>query len=232
MTNFRGKTTLITGAASGIGRATALAFANSGAKVVVSDIDEGGAEATVGLIKEMGGEAVFIRADVSNKTDVERLIEETLAAYKTLAGGYLQPSFLESGWEGIWTPVAMPRLGYCEYNCNLCGQVCPTGAIQNLEMEKKQKLKMGIAYFDKSRCIPWYSQQDCLVCQEHCPTPDKAIKFDIREARTPDGGTRTVKFPYVDEELCIGCGICVTKCPVVGKAGIFVTNASAERIEV
>lgn len=147
-------------------------------------------------------------------------------------GGCLQPSSLESGWEGIWTPISVPRSGYCEYNCNLCGQVCPTGAIQNLLLEEKQKLKMGIAYFDKSRCIPWYSQQDCLVCEEHCPTPDKAIKFDIREARTPDGGTRTVKFPYVDEDLCIGCGICVTKCPVVGEAGIFVTNAGAERIEV
>ncbi len=101
MTNFRGKTTLITGAASGIGRATALAFANSGAKVVVSDIDEGGAEATVGLIKEMGGEAVFIRADVSNKTDVERLIEETLAAYKTLDIG-----INNAGIGGPFEPVA------------------------------------------------------------------------------------------------------------------------------
>lgn len=144
-------------------------------------------------------------------------------------GACLQPAVFQSGWEGFWTPVVVPRLGYCEYNCNLCGLVCPTGAIQKFSIPEKQKLKMGTAYFDKSRCIPWYNQNDCLVCEEHCPTPDKAIKFDIREARTPDGGTKVVKFPYVDEDLCVGCGICENKCPVVGKPGIFVTRANERR---
>ncbi|MBN2355125.1 4Fe-4S dicluster domain-containing protein, partial [candidate division KSB1 bacterium] len=146
-------------------------------------------------------------------------------------GACLQPSLTESGWEGFWTPVSVPRLGYCEYTCNLCGQVCPTGAIVKLPLEEKKKTRMGMAYFDKSRCIPWYRQEDCLVCEEHCPLPDKAIKFDIREARTPDGGTRVVKFPYVREDLCIGCGICETKCPVAGASGIFVTNAMEQRVE-
>jgi len=61
--------------------------------------------------------------------------------------------------------------------------------------------------------------------------PDKAIKFDVREARGPDGTIRVVKFPYVVESLCTGCGICETKCPVVGPAGIFVTAAKEERVE-
>ena len=69
------------------------------------------------------------------------------------------------------------------------------------------------------------------MCEEHCPLGDKAIKFDIREARTPDGQIRTVKFPYVDEELCIGCGICENKCPLIGKPGIFLTSEKEERIE-
>jgi len=146
-------------------------------------------------------------------------------------GGCLQPAMLESGWEGMWTPISVPRVGYCEYNCNLCGQVCPTGAIANLTLEEKKEIKMGQAYFNKNRCIPWYSKEDCLVCEEHCPTPDKAIKFDVREARAPDGSTRVVKFPYVDEELCIGCGICENKCPVVGKAGVFVTSSGNERTQ-
>jgi len=146
-------------------------------------------------------------------------------------GACLQPSLLESGLEGVWTPIAVPRIGYCEYNCNLCGKVCPTNAIQDLPLERKQKLRMGMAYFDKSRCIPWYRQEDCLVCEEHCPLPDKAIKFDVREARGPDGTIRVVKFPYVVESLCTGCGICETKCPVVGPAGIFVTAAKEERVE-
>ena len=145
-------------------------------------------------------------------------------------GACLHPAFLESGVHGIWTPISVPREGYCEFNCTLCGQVCPTGAIQKLDLETKQTLKIGTAYFDKSRCIPWYKNEDCLVCEEHCPLPDKAIKFDIREVRKTDGTTSVVKFPYVDEDLCIGCGICSNKCPVDGKPGIFVTNASEERI--
>ncbi|NOZ60591.1 MAG: 4Fe-4S binding protein [Calditrichaeota bacterium] len=144
-------------------------------------------------------------------------------------GKALQPAFLESGWEGIWTPMVNARHGYCEYNCILCGQVCPSGAIHPLELEIKKKLKMGLAYFDRNRCIPWYRNEDCLVCEEHCPLPDKAIKFDVREVRAQDGSTRVVKFPYVDESLCIGCGICVTKCPVTGPAGIFLTNAQEQR---
>ena len=144
-------------------------------------------------------------------------------------GKALQPAFLESGWEGIWTPIVNARHGYCEYNCNLCGQVCPSGAIHPLELEAKQTLKMGLAHFDRNRCIPWYKNEDCLVCEEHCPLPDKAIKFDVREVKAQDGTMRVVKFPYVDESLCIGCGICVTKCPVEGPGGIFLTNAQEQR---
>jgi polyferredoxin len=146
-------------------------------------------------------------------------------------GGCLQPSLLESGWEGIWSPIVNARHGYCEYNCNLCGQVCPSQAIHPLDLNTKKRIRMGTAYFDKSRCIPWYRGEDCLVCEEHCPLPEKAIKFDIREARRPDGTMRIVKFPYVDESLCIGCGICVTKCPVEGPGGLFLTNALQQRWE-
>ena len=146
-------------------------------------------------------------------------------------GGCLQPAMLDAGWEGIWSPVVDARHGYCEFECNLCGQVCPTRAIHPLELEVKKKIRMGTAYFDKSRCIPWYRGEDCLVCEEHCPLPEKAIKFDVRQARRPDGTTAVVKFPYIDEKLCIGCGICVTKCPVEGPGGIFLTNALEQRWE-
>ncbi|MBN1998336.1 4Fe-4S binding protein [candidate division KSB1 bacterium] len=145
-------------------------------------------------------------------------------------GGCLQPALTESGWEGIWTPVSVPRLGFCEYECNLCGRVCFTGAIQKLDIEVKQKVKIGLAHFDKTRCIPWYRQEDCLVCEEHCPVSDKAIKFDLQKARGPDGTIRAVKFPYVVADLCIGCGICENKCPLEGAAGIYVTRENEQRI--
>ena len=144
-------------------------------------------------------------------------------------GACLQPAVLQSGWEGLMTPISIPRTGYCEYNCNLCGQVCPTGAIQSLTISDKNKMKMGTASFDKNRCIPWYRHENCLVCEEHCPTPEKAIKFHEQAAILPDGSSKMIKFPYVDESLCTGCGICVYKCPLSGAAGIFVSNAGEIR---
>ncbi|MBN1479724.1 4Fe-4S binding protein [candidate division KSB1 bacterium] len=145
-------------------------------------------------------------------------------------GGCLQPSLAEAGLEGLWSPIVIPRLGYCEFNCTLCGQICPTGAIQPLTLEKKQQLKIGLAFIDQNRCIPWRENKDCLVCEEHCPLAEKAIKFDVREVRTNQGDRRVVRFPYVDENLCIGCGICETKCPVLGAPGIYLTAQNNQRI--
>jgi polyferredoxin len=144
-------------------------------------------------------------------------------------GRCLQPGGLEENILHLWTPVAVMREGYCEYNCNLCGEVCPTDAILALPMEIKQKTPMGIAYFDKNLCIPFERHEDCIVCEEHCPTPDKAIKFDIKEAQLPDGSNRLVKYPYVVRELCIGCGICEEKCPLPNLPGVFVTRENEKR---
>jgi len=144
-------------------------------------------------------------------------------------GGCLQPAGLQAGWEGVWTPIAQMRQGYCEFNCTLCGEICPTGAIQKLALPEKQKTKIGRAVFDKDICIPWAEHKDCLVCEEHCPLPEKAIKFDSRSVKLPGGELRVVKLPYVVENLCIGCGICETKCPLVGKAGIVITPMSNEQ---
>ena len=145
------------------------------------------------------------------------------------SGAGLQYATLESGWDGIWTPVLLSQIGYCEYNCSMCGEVCPTGAIKSLPLEERQKMKMGTAHFDKTRCIPWYYGENCMVCEEHCPLPDKAIKFREEETITIDGKDTNVLLPYVDESLCIGCGICVTRCPVEGERGIFLTNAEEDR---
>ncbi|HDZ11103.1 MAG TPA: hypothetical protein ENH53_02740 [Bacteroidetes bacterium] len=70
-----------------------------------------------------------------------------------------------------------------------------------------------------------------MVCQEHCPTPEKAIIFREGEFITGEKKIKRVKYPYVKEDLCIGCGICVTKCPVEGTAGIFITGEGEERFE-
>src|SRR3990170_4717498 len=141
----------------------------------------------------------------------------------------LQPTLLEAGLEGIWSPQLIPGIGYCEYRCTLCGQVCPTGAIQRLPLEEKMKTKIGLAMIDKGRCLPWAHGRPCIVCEEVCPTPKKAIWFEDVAARDRQGRQVRVKQPHVDLELCIGCGICETKCPVLGRPAITVTNVGESR---
>ena len=79
-----GKVALVTGSGSGIGRASALAFAREGAQVVVSDVSVAGGEETVRLIQQAAGEAVFVKADVSQSAEVEALIAKTVETYGRL----------------------------------------------------------------------------------------------------------------------------------------------------
>ncbi|MEK6778758.1 MAG: 4Fe-4S binding protein [Candidatus Deferrimicrobiota bacterium] len=144
---------------------------------------------------------------------------------KVCITGGLQPTLFSAGIEGIWTPLLVSKIGYCEYNCTLCGQVCPTSAIRKLTPEEKRKTVIGLAFVDPSRCIPFAQGTPCIVCEEHCPTPRKAIVFTER----PGKGGRTVKVPVVVLDLCIGCGICEYKCPVADLAGIRVTSVGESR---
>jgi ferredoxin len=134
----------------------------------------------------------------------------------------LYPAAWQAGIEGFYTPLLIPRLGYCEYNCTLCGQVCPTGAIPRLPVESKRREVIGKAVFDKNHCLPFARRIDCIVCEEHCPIPEKAIRSREVTVIGLDGGSKTVKEPYLVEEICNGCGICENVCPLETKAGIEV----------
>jgi MauM/NapG family ferredoxin protein len=134
----------------------------------------------------------------------------------------LYPAFFQTGLYGMFMPHMIPRLGYCEYNCNLCGQVCPTGAIPGLPLEQKKKSIIGLAAVDKNHCLPYAKKINCIVCEEHCPIPEKAIKLESVEERDYRGKKIILKKPYVVEELCNGCGICEYMCPPEGKAAIEV----------
>lgn len=136
--------------------------------------------------------------------------------------GTIQPSLLESGLEGLWTPLVVPRLGYCDYSCHACGQVCPVGAIPELSLEEKREQVLGKAYIDENRCIAWADDEDCIVCEEMCPVAEKAIFLEEAEVPSEEGGPRTVHRPHVRREVCIGCGICEYKCPIPGTAAIRV----------
>ena len=135
----------------------------------------------------------------------------------------LYPATLQAGLEGVFTPMIIPRLGYCEYNCTLCGQVCPTGAIPDLTPRQKKREVIGKAVLDKNRCLPFARKINCIVCEEHCPVPQKAIRFE-EVVETDSAGNRILlKKPYVVDELCNGCGICEYICPVEGKSAIEIT---------
>ncbi|WP_319588951.1 4Fe-4S binding protein [uncultured Desulfobulbus sp.] len=148
---------------------------------------------------------------------------------KVCIGNALHASWLEAGLEGVFTPRLIGRIGYCEYNCTLCGQVCPTGAILKMSKTEKQAVVIGRAHFDKNRCLPYVSGIPCIVCEEHCPTPDKAIKFREVEIENSKGERVKVRQPYVIDHLCIGCGICENKCPISGAAAVLVTSAGESR---
>src|ERR687888_1767556 len=79
-----GKVALVTGGASGIGRATALAFAREGAKLIIADMNEDGGQQTVHLITEKGGEAIFVKTDVSQAVEVQALISKAVETYGRL----------------------------------------------------------------------------------------------------------------------------------------------------
>jgi NAD(P)-dependent dehydrogenase (short-subunit alcohol dehydrogenase family) len=81
---FQDKAIIVTGGGSGIGRATALAFSREGARVTVGDIDSGGGNETVKLINQIGGDATFVKVDVSKATQVEAMVNKTIEVYGRL----------------------------------------------------------------------------------------------------------------------------------------------------
>jgi len=148
---------------------------------------------------------------------------------KVCIGNALHPALLEAGVEGAFSPILVPRIGYCEFNCTLCGQVCPTGAIEKLAREKKQKVVIGRAWFDRNRCLPWAKGVPCLVCEEMCPVPDKAIRLREEKVINYRGEEVVIQRPHVVDELCIGCGECENKCPLPGAAAVLVTSEGESR---
>ena len=158
------------------------------------------------------------------------------ACIKVCPTGGLQPALDEAGFEGLWSPVLVPRIGNCEQECVLCSQVCPTGAIRKIDITEKigappeiEPVRIGSARFDKGRCLPWAYDRQCIVCEEVCPTSPKAIYFKLVTVILRDGSEETLKRPYIDLDLCTGCGTCESRCPVFDSAGVRVTSVGESR---
>lgn len=224
----------------------------------------------------------------------------------------IHPAGLVGGLEGLWTPVLNFRVGTsgCQLNCIACGNVCPTAAIRPISLDEKLgkgqytnqgRIKIGTAFVDRGRCLPWAMDKPCIVCQENCPVSPKAIftqehvspvringSLRVKAANSlyiqlegetlepdqfstgdyyckvqgqteirpraivkntdrslmvssrlpwetpPKPGSRIeilvrLQRPFVDPELCTGCGICEHECPVRGRRAIRVTADNESR---
>ena len=160
------------------------------------------------------------------------------ACMKVCPNNGLHPAVSEAGWEGIWTPVLVPRIGYCESSCSLCGQVCPTGAIWEFTSREKawvsagedrKPIRIGTAFYDRGRCLPWAMATECIVCEEWCPTSPKAIYLLPAEVIDAAGNKKALRQPYLDAERCVGCGACEFACPVRDRPAIYVTSVGESR---
>ena len=115
----------------------------------------------------------------------------------------IQPAGIEAGVENLWTPALNNRIGTsgCQLNCVACGQVCATAAIRPITLSEKLgidefahtgPIKLGTAFVDRNRCLPWAMDKPCIVCQENCPISPKAI-FTRENFSTIRGGVLSVK---------------------------------------
>jgi len=134
MGRIEGKVALITGAGSGIGRTTAILFAAEGAMVAVSDVSVDGGEETVRQIRQAGGEAVFVKADVSSATEVENMVSKTVETY-----GRLDYAVNNAGMEAQPTPTA----DYTEADFDRTIAVNLKGTWLCLKYEIRQMLGQG-----------------------------------------------------------------------------------------
>ncbi len=142
---------------------------------------------TVGALAGDGRDPLLIRPP--GALDEERFLARCIRCgqcMRVCPTNIIQPALLEGGVQGLWTPVLVPRLGSsgCQVQCVACGNVCPTAAIRPLSLDEKLgrgafaakgPVRIGTAFFDRSRCLPWALDRPCLVCQELCPVSPKAI---------------------------------------------------------
>jgi MauM/NapG family ferredoxin protein len=164
----------------------------------------------------------MIRPPGANLVDFSALCARCGACVRVCPTQGLQPSVFEGGLQNTFTPRLVPRLGYCSFSCNACGQVCPTGAVPDLDLATKQLTVIGLAAVDQGRCLPWAYNIPCIVCEEACPVESKAIQLEEMEVVNAQGEPVLLQRPHVVQETCIGCGICEYQCPMGGEAAIRV----------
>jgi ferredoxin len=148
--------------------------------------------------------------------------------FKVCPGPVLHPAGLEWGLESLWTPVAHPEHAGCHQDCNFCTQVCPTGAIQPLDLLVKRETHMGLAVVNTKTCLPFREdgREDCDLCFRECEQAGyhaiemQPLKLPVdRDELEAQGFSdfeidemSTILAPVVAADKCVGCGICTYRC--------------------
>jgi polyferredoxin len=120
----------------------------------------------------------------------------------------LKPSFLAYGFEGIFQPTMNYNASFCNFECIICSEVCPTGAILPIQPEIKKLTQIGRSFFIKENCVVYTHETACGACSEHCPT--KAVNMVFYKDK--------LTIPEVDNKICVGCGACEFACPTTPKS--------------
>jgi ferredoxin len=150
---------------------------------------------------------------------VERLLSRCSSCHLCISkcpSKVLKPAFLEYGFAGIMLPTMSFDRGFCNYNCTTCSSVCPSLALLPLSMEQKHRLQVGKVIFIPEICVVHTDLTSCGACSEHCPT--QAVKM------IPYKNGLTI--PFIDVDICVGCGGCEYICPVRPFRAIFVEGNS------
>jgi ferredoxin len=141
----------------------------------------------------------------------------------------IEPAGLAAGMASFLTPKLRFDRNGCDFRCQVCQLVCPNQAIPLQSLEGKQRTPIGIAEIDEKKCVVFKDKRPCLVCEEVCPTPEKAIVFAREERILRSSGPMMLKYPAMVASLCIGCGICQANCPADQVAIVVSRRASIRR---
>ena len=132
----------------------------------------------------------------------------------------LQPSLKEYGWPGYMQPHMDYSTNYCNFECTLCAEVCPTGAILSVTAEAKKTLQLGQVHLILENCVVYAENTACGSCSEHCPT-QAVTMVPYREGLT---------LPEIKPEICVGCGACEYACPVRPFKAIYVDGHQIHQV--
>lgn len=131
----------------------------------------------------------------------------------------LKPAFMEYGLAGVMQPTVSFEKGFCNFDCTVCGDVCPNGAILPISVKQKHLTQMGYVVFIEENCIVYTDGTSCGACSEHCPTQAVAM------VPYKDGLT----IPHVNKEICVGCGGCEYVCPARPFRAIYIEGNPVQK---